>query len=401
MSRIPSLALFLALAIVLALAGCSGKEESPAPPATASTAATLSPTPPSTSTPAPTPLPTVPATTLGLRAVEVSTGRNVTLPVEFGRASAWSRDSSLVAVAGAGLAVGRTDGTPFRLFWPSDCYDVEWSPTADLVGVICKDVVGIFDAAGNAVMRVPVSSASFLAKQPSVGWSFDGQLLAYGPVSGSLPILRLGASHQPLDVTGSFTGFQWLADGRLATFEQPDYRDPCIIRIFDPGGTVAAVTYTTPDAAAGVALNPAGNLASFSVPGSGLTFAIVSITDGNQLVSLPGAVSNYNGASFSRDGGRALMGSGFCTPDWLLESVGTDGSRLPLSKGSFMAAKFSPDGSQVAFTRGITLWVVAADGSSAPRQLADEVHGPAGFEWSPDSRWISVPPFFGGFDQCL
>jgi hypothetical protein len=54
----------------------------------------------------------------------------------------------------------------------------------------------------------------------------------------------------------------------------------------------------------------------------------------------------------------------------------------------------------VGFTRGTELWVVGVDGSTPARRLAEGVHGPAGFEWSPDSTSISYQPFFGGYDQC-
>lgn len=411
MSRIPSLALFLALAIVLALAGCSGKDESPAPPATASTAATLSPTPPSTSTPAPTPLPTVSATTLGLRAVEVSTGRNVTLPVEFGRASAWSRDSSLVAVAGAGLAVGRTDGTPFRNFWPADCYGVEWAPNADTVGAICKDVAAIFDASGRVVASVPVSNASFSSKLPLVAWSPDGKLLAYGPIDGAIRFL-VASGQPPAEIKGAFTVFQWLTDGRLVSFEQPYYQSPAVVRLHAAAAPFGATAeFTTPAEAYGVGVDPRTGLLAYALlgsqrPASRVLESMVYLVRLDPLQAVATFENAYlaeytSGPSFGLGGRLAAMGN-FCEPaSWSVDALSPDGTRSLVASGGAMRIKFSPDGRWVAFTRGITLWVVAADGSSAPRQLADEVHGPAEFWWSPDSRWISVPPFFGGFDQCL
>jgi Tol biopolymer transport system component len=132
---------------------------------------------------------------------------------------------------------------------------------------------------------------------------------------------------------------------------------------------------------------------------------VIGLPSGQEVRTFSGYASYLaagNGpTAFSPNGGSVLMQTDFCKPPtWSLDVAGVDGSVRTIAQGSFMVTKFSPDGSLVAYTSGTQLWVVASDGSSAPRRLATGVHGPAGFEWSPDSRWISVPPFFGGFDQC-
>lgn len=401
---------WLALAAAVALSACSDKDAPPATAAPESATSTVPPTAESTATPLPTPLPTVPASTLGLRAVEVATGRNVTLPVEFGRASAWSRDSTYVAVAGAGLAVGRTDGTPFRNFWPSACFGVEWSPTADVVGAICRDAAVMFDASGRLMVSVPVSNASFSSKQPSVAWSPDGKLLAYGPVDGAIRFL-VASGQPPSELKGTFTGFQWMTDGRLVSFEQPYYQYPAVVRLYAaaPGFNVIA-EFTTPAEAYGVGVDPRTGLLTYALYGPRIgsrrvlssTVYTVRLADGQAVATYDNAyLAEYaSGPSFGLDGHLAAM-SNFCEPtSWSIDILARDGTRATVDRGGAMRIKFSPDGRWVAFTRGVTLWVVVSDGSSAARQIADDVHGPAEFWWSPDSKWISVPPYFGGFDQC-
>lgn len=94
------------------------------------------------------------------------------------------------------------------------------------------------------------------------------------------------------------------------------------------------------------------------------------------------------------------MQSDFCGPDWAVEVGGLDGSRRVIAPGSALYTRFSPDGAQVGILRGTELWAVPADGSAPARLMAEGLHGPAGFDWSPDSRWISVQPYFGGFGIC-
>jgi hypothetical protein len=132
------------------------------------------------------------------------------------------------------------------------------------------------------------------------------------------------------------------------------------------------------------------------------TFSVVRIGDSRVVATFEGAyASNYNRASFTPDGGTVAMVFDLCRPEtWTLDAGRIDGTRTTLAEGGSMAAKFSPDGQWLGFTRGVELWAVPSDGSAPARRLADEVHGPAGFEWSPDSRWITAVPYFGGFGQC-
>lgn len=203
---------------------------------------------------------------------------------------------------------------------------------------------------------------------------------------------------------------QWLPDGRLLTFEQPTYRDAATIRVHDPAKDYAVVTTAVTRAGAqGLGIDREGNYAAFGVYGppaaSGLprilpsNVVVVRIADGQEVATFP-AYPGYETIDFSPDGRSVLMQTDLCGPGWSLAVGALDGSIRAITRGSFMVTKFSPDGSQVGFTRGTELWVVANDGNTPARRLAEGVHGPAGFEWSPDGKWITVPPYFGGFDQC-
>jgi hypothetical protein len=169
--------------------------------------------------------------------------------------------------------------------------------------------------------------------------------------------------------------------------------------------------YTTPERSEGVGVDPTGTYVAYGVLGTGVqspeqllpsTLYVVRLGDAEVVATFEAAyASNYNRASFTTDGGAVAMVFGLCRPEvWTLGVGRLDGSRTTLLEGGSMAAKFSPDGKWLGITRGTELWAVPSDGSAPARRLAKEVHGPAGFEWSPDSRWISMAPYFGGFGQC-
>jgi hypothetical protein len=345
---------------------------------------------------------------LKLRVVQVATGALIDLPVDFGRANAWSRNSSQQAVAGDGLAVGDADGSPFSLFWKAQCYDVEWSPTQDIVAAACADGLVVLDAGGKVLARDDPSPNDWTSMSPYVHWSPDGHTLAYGPMNAPISILRNDGTRS--QVGGAFARAQWLSDGRLASIEQADYRSATTVRIHDPAKGYSVVEQlTVPAGANGLGIDPTGKYVGFGVyaasPPAGTrilpsAFSLVRIADGRTVATFSAYDSNYNPASFSPDGQSVLLQTDLCGPNWSLRVGKVDGSSRAIEQGAFMATKFSPDGTRVGFTRGTELWVVDSDGATPARRLAEGVHGPFGFEWSPDSKWISLPPFFGGFDQC-
>jgi hypothetical protein len=395
---------------IFAAAGCGDDDEprpSPTPPATSTGPA--GETPAATATPAATPLPTVSPESLKLLAVEVATGRNVPLGVGFGRGSAWSRDSSLVAVAGAGLAIGTTQGTPFVQLVNDECFDVEWSPVANYVAAACGERVVAFDASGKLLMQQPVARTAWSGTLPIVHWSPDGQTVAFGPVGGVVMLTRLdGALSQ---VGGSYTDMEWLPDGRLVSIALPSYQAAATFRIHNPEkGYSPVAEFVTPSRAYNAGIDSSGSYVAYGVYGGTAkpdsrilpsSVHVVRVADGQEVASFADAyLSEYNSPSFTSNGEELLVAMDVCGPGWSIDVGRLDGTTTRVASGGSMAMKFSPDGKQVAFTSGTTLWVVPGDGSTAPRQLAEDVHGPAGFEWSPDSRWITMPPFFGGFGQC-
>lgn len=414
--EMPTRNIVFAAAFLLALfaGGCGGNDSVAAPTKPPSqgprTEVTLPPDPTATATVAPpAPAPTIVAPDLKLRLVNVASGANTDLPIGFGRKVAWSRDSLQIAVAGDVLGIGDINGASFFEIQPQPCYAVEWSATQDLLAAVCADGLVVLDPGGRLLATGQTNPPDSGKSAPWVHWSPDGHTLAYGSMNTPVEILQNDGAKG--EIAGTFVDAEWLADGRLATIEQPDYRSAAIIRIHDPAKGYAAVSEaTTPAGAAGIGIDHNGQFAAFGVygtsPDSGTprilpsNFSVIRLSDGKNQTTLPAYNSNYNSADFSPDGRSVLAQADICRPDWSLEVASLDGSTRVIAQGGFMATKFSPDGRQVAFTRGTELWVVPSDGSAPARRLAEGVHGPAGFEWSPDSQWITVPPFFGGFDQC-
>jgi hypothetical protein len=87
--------------------------------------------------------------------------------------------------------------------------------------------------------------------------------------------------------------------------------------------------------------------------------------------------------AWSADGNQLLLGDGTV--------VHADGSltdlRLRLRAGeALVGGSFSPDGTQVAYSRGDGFWVTDASGTSSPRRIVDEGYGAW---WSPDGSVIA------------
>lgn len=89
----------------------------------------------------------------------------------------------------------------------------------------------------------------------------------------------------------------------------------------------------------------------------------------------------------SRDGSELLIGS-FAKRDgknelWTMPARG--GSQKRLGNTDVVSAIFSPDGKQLAYSRGSALWIMGTDGSNA-RKLVDLPETPTWLAWSPDGR---------------
>ena len=398
----------VALVAALYLAACSSNTGTvpTLAPQPATPTLPVAPTVVATATPAPTPLPTVDPPALKLRLVNVGSGASTDLPIGFGgfdRSRAWSRDSTRIAVANdEGLSVGAVSAQRFTLLRAGSCFGVDWSPTQDQIAVGCKGGVAIVSSGGGVIMGDADSFAEW------VRWAPDGRAVAYGSKNAPITVMALDGTRKT--VPGSFVSAQWLPDGRLLTVEQPDYRDAATIRIHDPAKAYAVVaTAVTRAGAASLGIDRDGRQAAYAVLGtpsaSGVprilpsTIFFLRIADGEETATVSG-YPGYNALDFTPDGRSLLLQTGSCGSNWSIGVGALDGTVRSITPGGFMVGKFSPDGSQVGFTRGTELWVVASDGNTPARRLAEGIHGPAGFDWSPDSKWISVPPFFGGFDWC-
>ena len=402
----------VALVAALYLAACSSNTSTvpTLAPQPATPTLPVAPTVVATATPAPTPLPTVDPPALKLRLVNVATGANSELPVGYGRTRSWSADSSRLAVASEdGLTVGSVSAQRFTRLWTASCGAVEWSPTQNQVAAACADGLLVIDISGKVISRDQTVGGEWARLSPWVHWAPDGKSVAYGSFNGDATVLST-IDNGRKRIPGGFMNARWLADGRLQTIEQPTYRDAATIRIHDPAKAYAVVaTAVTRAGAASLGIDRDGRQAAYAVLGtpsaSGVprilpsTIFFLRIADGEETATVSG-YPGYNALDFTPDGRSLLLQTGFCGSNWSIGVGALDGTVRSITPGGFMVGKFSPDGSQVGFTRGTELWVVASDGNTPARRLAEGIHGPAGFDWSPDSKWISVPPFFGGFDWC-
>ncbi len=401
-------------AAAFALAGCSD-DDAPAatPSATQATGTTVvAETPVATATrtaPAAAASPTtVIDERLKLRLITVATGDNRALDVAYGQGSggAWSPNSTRLAVPGDNPSIIDVATGARTALWNVRCAGVAWSPSGAQVAAVCADGFIIVDSAGKLLQQDKTVPGGDLVKMaPWVRWSPDGKSVVYGASATAIRIMTTGGAQRA--IAGAFVDARWVSDGRLVTVEQASYRDAATVRVLDPGNDFAVTSQFTSRPGAGpVAIDGNGRYVAYAVfgteakPGSRIlpsTTYVVGLDSGQEVRAFADA---YGPPDFSRDGVSVLMQRDYCGPNWALVIGTLDGGVRVVTPGGALVTKFSPDDSRVGFTRGKELWVAASDGASPARRIATEVHGPFGFEWSPDGKSITVPPYIGGFDQC-
>ncbi len=343
-------------------------------------------------------MPTAPAPT-GVRAhvVEVVSGRELELAAGIG-SMAWAPGGQRLAVANndQGLVVIDLRTGNAAQWRTGPCRRAAWAPKGDLLAAWCGAVV-IFDGSGK-VVREAAWAGSELA------WSPDGVALAAWETSA-----MVFEGDKATLVDGPLTLVRWLDDGRLAT----------VGRASDGSVELRIRTRATGWQAAGAIPVPAGAIGP-SISGDGEVVAYaqssqnapappqwrvrtVAVAGGRALFTFAGSAPSYpNGpVRFAPQSHDVLLHTDVCGPKWGLAVGKADGTVAVVAESvSPYVAEFSPDGTFVAYTSALSLWIVPADGSAAPRKLAEGVHGPAGLEWSPDGSRSAFTPFFGGFGAC-
>lgn len=393
----------LASAVLLLSTACSGSDggkPTPTPsPGPAQPSATVS-TPTATVEVIPTPVPG-PA----FRAVAVAVDGSVPSRLGVGANASWAPDSSQVALASRdeGIVLVELRTGTRRIIRPGPCQWVDWAPDGMRLAVNCAGRVQILEPGGRELSRYEGSGTLH-------GWSPDGQRFAFTDWRAPLTIYD-GSSWTGLD-TDTFW-FRWLDDGGIAVVSQPDEKRPATIRVLGagPGYPITVERLTRAGAMPrSVSVSPDGKTAAYGIAnpnaGTGVhldgTVVLLDLGTGEELAAVAASAPDYPSLplEFAPDGSNVLVQTDVCR-EWNLAVLGLDGTlRQIAGPGGFYVVEYSPDGSLVAFTRGTELWVVPSDGKSPPRQLATGIHGPAGFEWSPDGKWLAVPDFFGGFGAC-
>jgi WD40 repeat protein len=315
-------------------------------------------------------------------------------------AFSWSPDGARIALTShaelaiATLANGRS------LIAKLAVTDPKWSRDGRYVAVAGPDALLVVDSEnGEVVLTIDRDTP-----EPSMGWTYawaaDGKLAV---ASGGGPVrVWDGQAIRRLE-TIAFRVW-WLEDGRLGVLEARSEKGPGTMKILDPSSDYAVAS----------SIPAGGDLYTYGVSPSGsyavevqadewpdVTLRVVNLLTGNELSTLSAGAFSYPGApvAFQPGSDVFLVLTNLCKENQGLALADPDGTLTPLVGGLVFTARFSPDGSQVAYTTAKELWVVPVGGGT-PRPLAKEVHGPSGLAWSPDGTRIAYAPFFGGFGAC-
>jgi dipeptidyl aminopeptidase/acylaminoacyl peptidase len=289
-----------------------------------------------------------------------------------------------------------------RIIRAGPCEWADWAAVGGRLAVSCGSHVEILSPAGVSVSKYDVSGELH-------GWSPDGQRFAVSSWRAPLTVYD-GSRWFGLDTHTRW--FRWLVNGDLAVVSQPSEREPATVRVLRATagfpillerqtrpGVISLATSVSPDGrftAYGLA-NPDSRTGNYRDG----TVILMELASGVEVAVFTASAASYPNAplEFAPDSTNVLVQTDVCKA-WNLAVAGVDGALRQVASGGFWVVKYSPDGKLIGFTRGTELWTVRSDGSAPARRIATDAHGPAGFEWSPDGRWLAVPDFFGGFGAC-
>jgi Tol biopolymer transport system component len=371
-------------------------------PAPAEASAIPASTPAPAATPEPTPEPLNLA--FPLKLVRVADGLIVVLPLPDHDA-VWSPDSTRLAYASEErgeliiLDVDDLTTTVIAIPWIQEA--IWMSPLQLAVATTGRIVFIGLDGEERASIAA--------ARAYDLAWSSEARALLYRQQTR----LHVWVPDGRFTLDAGEQGF-WLDDGRLAVVER-DGAEASRVLIYDPYGAgdrprepAQAVAETrVPAEPAAVGISPDGSYAAYRVwSGTGygdVTTYIRDIATGREVARFEATNTNWvlRPTQWDPAGERVLVQPNPCTPEGTLATAGIDGNVQALDRTFAYAYSWSPDGGQIAYSKGTDLWVAASDGGGTPRRLIEgDVHGTVPPRWSPDGRWIAVWTFFGGFGAC-
>jgi dipeptidyl aminopeptidase/acylaminoacyl peptidase len=241
---------------------------------------------------------------------------------------------------------------------------------AGLGSVRDQSPVDLFSLSAKGATRRLAGGAGY---QGAPAWSADGRRLAYA-TDGALVVVT-GGHVQRLALGRPAGEPAWAPDGaRLAFTSAGD-----VFTVRADGR--AARRVTSGGGSAAPAWSPSGAQLAFITGGE----LLVARPDGTTVAGLAaGALS----ADWAPDGARLVVSRRATAGDQRAELwiVGADGAVRQLTGGhDDLAARWSPDGRQVAFVRGGDVWTVPAAGGTARRVTSAGDIG-AALAWQPVAR---------------
>ena len=141
---------------------------------------------------------------------------------------------------------------------------------------------------------------------------------------------------------------------------------------------------------------PSGRIAFVSFRGGQQEIYVVDAEGGDQRNLTNNGAADFD-PDFSPDGSRIVFTSnrGGSADTYIMNADGSDVRRLTTGTGG-ISAKWSPDGSQIAFSRGGRLLLIDEDGRNLTTVYGNDTRvpgvactGPAILgDWSPDGAWL-------------
>jgi TolB protein len=287
-------------------------------------------------------------------------------------------DIFTVSADGAGLSdlTPTTDITENYPIWSPDGTKIAFGASRMLSG----ENAGSFDL---YTMNPDGTGIERLTREAGLGVEFD---ISWQPVTSASEVEKPTPTGGPL-AHGSI----------MFTREEPDgggWR--CDLFTIEPDGTGERALTDTPSTCEALpAVAPGGSTVAVSLDLDDIAVIDLATSARRRLTSDSGTLDN--GPAWSPDGSQIAFSRGpRLGPShlYVMDADGTDVSRLTQGSGSDRHAAWSPDGTRIAFARsgnyGYEVYVMDADGSNVRAVTAVTAESAPSPAWSPDGSQIAL-----------